>query len=68
MPASPRLVVNARIRTGDPRRPWADAVLLDGDRVLAVGASAELRKRAPGAEVVDARGAELAVEDGRCRA
>lgn len=61
-----RLVVNARIATDDPRRPWADAILLDGDRVVAVGGSAELRKRARDADVVDARGAELMVKDGRC--
>jgi predicted amidohydrolase YtcJ len=59
-PATParRLIVNARIATGDPRRPWADALLLDADQVVQVGASAELRKRAPDAEVIDARGAE----------
>jgi len=51
-------VVNARIATGDPRRPWADALLLEGDRVVAVGRSAELRKLAKDAEVHDARGAE----------
>lgn len=58
-PADParRLIVNARIATGDPRRPWADALLLDADQVVQVGASAELRKRAPDAEVIDARGA-----------
>ncbi len=53
-----RLVVNARIATGDARRPWADAMLLDGDKVVAIGKSAELRKLAPRAEVVDAHGAE----------
>ncbi len=51
-----RLIVNARIATGDPRRPWADAMLLDGDRVVAMGTSAELRKRVGDAEVVDAKG------------
>ncbi len=51
------LVVNARIATGDPRRPWADALLLEDGRVVAVGGSAELRKRARDAEVEDARGA-----------
>lgn len=51
-----RLIVNARIATGDPRRPWADAMLLDGTTVIAIGASAELRKRAAVAEVVDAKG------------
>jgi imidazolonepropionase-like amidohydrolase len=55
--ASMLVVVNARVRTGDPRRPVADAVLVrDGD-VVAVGSSAELRKRAgSSAEVIDARG------------
>ena len=51
-----RLIVNARIATGDPRRPWADAMLVDGNRVIAIGSSAALRKRAPEAEVVDANG------------
>ena len=54
-----RLIVNARIATGDPRRPWADAMLLDGDQVVRVGASAALRKEAPEVEVIDARGAEF---------
>jgi len=52
-----RLVVNARIATGDSRRPWADALLIEDQRVIAVGGSAELRKRAPAAEVMDAKGA-----------
>lgn len=54
-----RLIVNARIATGDPRRPWADAMLVEGDTVLEIGSSAALRKRAADAEVVDARGAEV---------
>lgn len=50
-------IVNARVWTNDPRREWADAVLVRGDRLLAVGSSAELRKRAGAdARVVDARG------------
>lgn len=60
MPSALRLIVNARIATGDERRPWADAILLDGARVVSIGASAALRKEAPEAEVVDARGAEVA--------
>lgn len=64
-PANRRtLVVNARIATGDPRRPWADAMLLEDGAVVAVGGSAELRKRAAGAEIVDARGASWSA-DGR---
>jgi predicted amidohydrolase YtcJ len=55
-----RLIVNARIATGNPQRPWADAMLLEGDAVLEIGASAALRKRAGDADVIDARGAEVA--------
>ena len=54
------LIVNARVSTGDPRRPWADAALVRAGRIEAVGASAELRKRAPaGAVAIDARGMRL---------
>jgi hypothetical protein len=50
-------IVNARVWTNDPRRPWADALLVEGAQILAVGSSAELRKRAgPHARVLDARG------------
>ncbi|HEX9484226.1 MAG TPA: amidohydrolase, partial [Gemmatimonadaceae bacterium] len=37
-------------------RPWVDAVLVKGDRIEAVGSSAEIRKRAAGARVIDAKG------------
>lgn len=59
---SQRLIVNARIATGDPRRPWADAMLLEGDRVIAVGSSAALRKRAPQATAIDAKGADVSAD------
>jgi predicted amidohydrolase YtcJ len=49
-------VVNTRIWTGDDRRPWADALLTDGERVTFVGSSAEVMKRSDaGARVIDAR-------------
>lgn len=51
------VIVNARVWTNDPRRPWADALLVDGASVAAVGSSAELRKRAGrDARLIDARG------------
>jgi len=51
-------IVNARVWTGDVRRPWADAVAISGDRITAVGSSAEIRKLATaGARVIDAKGA-----------
>ncbi len=52
-------VVNARVHTGDPRRPWADAVVVRGDRLAFVGSAAEARKltrEAPEARVVDVGG------------
>jgi predicted amidohydrolase YtcJ len=54
------VVVNARIWTGDPARPWAEALVVEGDRVAHVGSSAEARKRvAAAAHVIDARGTML---------
>jgi predicted amidohydrolase YtcJ len=50
-------VVNARVWTADPGRPWAEAVAVSGDRIAAVGPSAEVRKLADaGTRVVDAAG------------
>ena len=54
-------IVNARIRTGDARRPWADGLLVEGDRLSLVGSSAEVRKSVrAGARVIDARGSFVA--------
>lgn len=56
-PPKPSLaVLNAKIWTGDPDAPWAEALLVSGDRLVAVGKSAEIRKRAKGARVIDAAG------------
>ena len=56
-PVGALAIVNARVWTGDRRRPWADAVLIQGDRIEAVGASAAIRKRVtPTTRVVDANG------------
>jgi predicted amidohydrolase YtcJ len=53
-------IVNARVWTGDARRPWADAVLVSGDRITSVGSSAEVQKAArPLTRVIDAKGAML---------
>lgn len=53
------VIVNARIRTGDPQRPWADAVAIEGERLKAVGSSAGIRKLTGTARVIDARRAML---------
>jgi predicted amidohydrolase YtcJ len=53
-------VVNARVWTGDPRRPWAEALAVAGERVAAVGSSAEVRKLpGAGSRVIDAGGQML---------
>ena len=50
-------IVNARVWTGDERRPWADALLTSGDRITQIGASAEVMKRVNATtRVLDARG------------
>ncbi len=48
-------IVNAKVWTGDSARPWADAIAVSGDTILAVGSSAEVRKIGA-ARVVDAKG------------
>jgi len=37
----PQMYVGGRIFTADPDRPWAEALLIDGDRIAAVGSVAE---------------------------
>ena len=50
-------IVNAKIWTGDRRRPWADALLARGERIELVGSSAEVKKRAgSGTHIIDAKG------------
>jgi predicted amidohydrolase YtcJ len=48
-------IVNARVWTGDSARPWAEAIAVNGDTIVAVGSSAEVRKLGA-ARVVDAKG------------
>ncbi|MDB4905522.1 MAG: hypothetical protein JWO05_306 [Gemmatimonadetes bacterium] len=57
------LVVNARVATGDARRPWADAIAFPEGAPPHAGSSAELRKRVPaGTPLLDAGGAELRLD------
>src|SRR4051794_9671608 len=55
-PTTGLAIVNARVWTGDSRRSWADAILIRGERIEAVGSSAEIQKRTKGAKVIDAKG------------
>jgi predicted amidohydrolase YtcJ len=50
-------LVNARAWTGNPRRPWADAVAVADNTIVAVGSSAEIRKMGDAAtHVIDVAG------------
>ena len=48
-------LVNGRIWTGDPGRPWVDALAVSADRVAAVGPSEAVELLAGEAEVIDLR-------------
>lgn len=51
------LLTNARIRTMAPARPMAEALVIEGDRILALGGMSDMAALAgPGAEVIDAGG------------
>lgn len=51
------ILVNARVWTGNPDLPWAEAVAVRGDRILAVGTNKDVRRiAAPAAVVLDFKG------------
>lgn len=50
-------VLNAKVWTGDPGRPWAEALAVSGEELAAVGLGSEVRKRlGPDTRVIDAKG------------
>lgn len=54
------VLTGARVRTLDPRRPWASAVAVKDGRIAAVGEEADVRDwRGAATEVVDLGGATL---------
>ena len=57
VPAGADLVlINGRVFTGDPARPWAEAVTIKGERIVAVGSSAEIGAVSGAANTVDLGG------------
>jgi hypothetical protein len=36
------VIIGGRVFTGDPERPWAEAIAIRGDRIVAVGTTAEI--------------------------
>src|SRR5215471_5072884 len=56
-PAADLVVTNARVWTGDPARPQAEALAVVGERIVAVGSRAEVDLwRGAATQVVDAGG------------
>jgi predicted amidohydrolase YtcJ len=56
-PAPDHAWLNGQVWTGDPARPWAEALAVRGDRIVAVGTTALVRTTLGAkAEVVDLRG------------
>src|SRR5262245_35989896 len=49
-------LVNGRVWTGNASQPSAEAIAVGGDRIVAVGTTAEIRSRATGAETIDLGG------------
>lgn len=50
-------IVNARIFTGGPASPWAEAIAIQGTRIVAVGSTSDIRGRAAAStKVIDAGG------------
>lgn len=50
-------LVDGRVWTGDHARPWAEAIAVSGERIVAVGSSAEIRALVgPGRRVVELGG------------
>jgi predicted amidohydrolase YtcJ len=56
-PLVDRIFINGKIWTGDDARPGAEALAVSGDKIVAVGASEEVKARAgPDTAVIDLRG------------
>jgi predicted amidohydrolase YtcJ len=54
--AADTVIVNARVWTGDEERPWAEALALEGDTIIAVGSTDEIERLAPKAASMDLEG------------
>jgi predicted amidohydrolase YtcJ len=55
-PLATTAVVNAKVWTGDPARPWAEAIAASGEQIVTVGTTDQVRGAAGNAEVIDAGG------------
>jgi len=57
--AQDQIFYHAQIFTADPQNPYAEAVAVRGDKILAVGNLSEVEKTAPGATRTDLEGKSL---------
>ncbi|MGH9504811.1 MAG: amidohydrolase [Terriglobales bacterium] len=56
-PVADTVIVNARIYTVNPRQPWAEALAIHGDKIIAVGNAKEIAAyRGPSTKIIDAKG------------
>ncbi|HEX3355178.1 MAG TPA: amidohydrolase [Terriglobales bacterium] len=56
-PVADTVIVNARIYTVNSKQPWAEALAIGGDRILAVGSAREIAAyRAASTQMIDAQG------------
>src|SRR5215813_3689270 len=56
-PAADTIVLHGRIYTLNAKQPWAEALAIRGERIVAVGSDAEISKlRSNGAKIIDAKG------------
>ncbi len=59
-PAADLVLTNARVWTGDPRRPEAEAMAVLGERIVTIGTRAEVDAwRGPRTRLIDARGSRV---------
>jgi len=51
------IIVHGKVCTVNAQKPWADALAIRGDKIVAVGRDAEIQRfRGRGTRVIDARG------------
>jgi hypothetical protein len=55
--AADTVIVNARIYTVNPHQPWAEALAISGDKIVAVGSMRDVAaRRGPSTHAIDAQG------------
>jgi len=54
-------IINGTVWTGDPSKPWAEALALSGERIAAVGSTSEITKLTDAStRIIDAHGGMMA--------